>query len=81
MTVPQSLYQQTRYFGLAQKLWAVPSGIQYPVQGHTGLAGGELSGRKNAARRQTAVEAEGDEQRLAHEIPVREAAIISVHLI
>ena len=63
-----------RHGRLSEKGGAAASVIEQAVHGDEGFAGSRIGGRKGALCRKTVVPAEGDEQRLADDIEMREPA-------
>ena len=65
---------------LSEKGGSAPSVIQQAVHRDEGFAGGQIRGRKGALCRKTVVQAEGDEQRLADDIEMREPTSFQLHV-
>ena len=64
----------------SEKGGASASVIEPAVHGDEGLAGSRIGGRKGALCRKTVVPAEGDEQRPADDLEMREPASFQIHV-
>ena len=78
LTVVKRLNDQRCYVRPPKKCWTVSCLIQQAVQRNKRLSGGWL-GRKRPALRQAAMEAKGDEEGLANDVPMRKPPLISIH--
>ena len=65
---------------LSEKHGATPGFVQQSVHGDERFAGSQILRRKSAICRQTVVQAEGDEQRLANHIEMRKPALFENHI-
>ena len=77
--VGQGLDHELGDLGLAQECGAAAGLVQESVQSYEGSAGGHSGGWEDTVGRQTARQAEGDEEGLSDEVPVGEAAFVLVH--
>ena len=71
---------ELRHGRLSEKGGTAASMIEPAVHGDEGLAGSRIRGRKGALCRKTVVPAEGDEQRPADDIAMREPASFQLHV-
>jgi len=71
---------ELRHGRLSEKGGAAASVIEPAVHRDEGFAGSRIRGRKGALCRKTVIQAEGDEQRLADDIEMREPASSQVHV-